>query len=364
MTNQTSDTKDAKDSLGSSQSERDPKSRAAIWNPWFWVILGVVLLLTGFAVGPRARLEIPESPVILHEVSNLDQGGTSASLGSRAEAAARLFDAGFQDQLCDSRCATRLRWQHSDKRRTPLSIVYVHGFSASPLDLHPTMDLLAESMGANLLQVRLRGHGLKGSALDNATSGEWLEDVARARGVGQLIGERTVLIGMSTGGTLATLSASSSVEGLAALVLLSPNFGVKNRAAEVLSLPWGVHIGAIFTGSSRHTWTAESDIRRMLWTSNYDLQVAAHMQAVVDAGRDLDHGSIRLPILFVVAQDDRVVSLDGIREVFENIGSKQKRLVTLTGSTRHELAGNAIAPALSPILADVIADFVNSITGP
>src|SRR5690606_29873075 len=47
----------------------------------------------------------------------------------------------------------------SSKARTPLSIVYVHGFSASKGEIRPVPDEVANSFGANIFYTRLTGHG-------------------------------------------------------------------------------------------------------------------------------------------------------------------------------------------------------------
>ena len=164
---------------------------------------------------------------------------------------------------------------------------------------------------------------------------------------------------MSTGATLATISAQAGSEGLAALVLLSPNFGVKNKAAAVLSWPWGVQMATLITGSARHSWVPESEVRRLNWTTSYSLGVAAQMQAVVDMAQGLELGDLTLPVLTVVAEVDKVVDLDAARETHERMGSPAKKFVVLPGSKRHELAGFAIDETTVGPLANIIAGFVN-----
>lgn len=277
------------------------------------------------------------------------------------EAAVAGIDADVAAEIRDPRCRSRLRWHNVPGEVTELSIVYLHGFSASPEDLHPTLDMVAESLQANLLQVRLRGHGLANDGLSKAKASQWLEDVALARKIATHIGKRTLLVGMSTGGSLAILSAMQSSDDLVGLALLSPNFGVRNQAARILTWPWGREIASLVTGSSRNRWVAESAIRAALWTTDYDLAVAAEMQAVVDAVRVLPLEELRLPALVVHSNDDQVVRIEDIRSKYQNIGSKLKLLTSLPGSTRHELAGFAIAPELSAPLADLISGFFSNV---
>ena len=47
----------------------------------------------------------------------------------------------------------------SKKAKTPLSIIYLHGFSACRLEVAPLCDIVAHDLGANLFYTRLSGHG-------------------------------------------------------------------------------------------------------------------------------------------------------------------------------------------------------------
>jgi alpha-beta hydrolase superfamily lysophospholipase len=340
------------------------------------VCLKIVLsCLVGFAIiallGPRP------TPVSLSSVSydansivvaaqkmiaELQNGSVSSEYRQqRIEAMVAEIDADVTNELRDPRCKSRLRWYGKAGDRTETSIVYLHGFSASPDDLHPTLDLLAESMQANLLRIRLRGHGLANDGLSAAKASQWLEDAAIARKIGTLIGRRTLLVGMSTGGSIALLSAIQNPEELQGLALLSPNFAVRNQGSSILTWPWGRELAAVVTGSRRHKWVPESPIRAALWTTDYDLSAAAEMQSIVDAVRGQPLSEMRVPSLVVHSNIDNVVSIEEMQAKFAEFGSPIKQLIPLGGSSRHELAGFAIAPELSSVLADVIANYFQNI---
>lgn len=327
------------------------------------VVLGFAgVLLVVIALGPRPHID-PTLPKVMRLAEpkpvgdDPDGSRAQAARADLAEQAVQQWDSAVRERLRSAGCQTRLRWNHADRRRTAVSLVYVHGFSACPQDLHPVLDRIADTLGANLVQIRLTGHGLSDSGLDGATGDDWLTDVAKGRGVGLLVGEETILVGMSTGATLVALSAAASSDGLKGLALLSPNFRVKNQAAAWLSLPWGVALGSWITGSSRHTWKAESDLRQALWTTDYHLSVVSQMQAVVDAGRRMDFGSLTLPVLMVVSRHDEVVDVKAAEDVFGRIASAQKKFEVLPGSNRHELAGHAIDDALVAPLAELVSSF-------
>ena len=50
----------------------------------------------------------------------------------------------------------------ASKAKTPLAIIYIHGFSASKNETRPVPDMAAKALGANLYLTRLTGHGIDG----------------------------------------------------------------------------------------------------------------------------------------------------------------------------------------------------------
>ena len=50
------------------------------------------------------------------------------------------------------------------RHKTPLSLVYIHGFSASRKDIAPVIESLAGTLGANAFLTRLAAHGRATSA--------------------------------------------------------------------------------------------------------------------------------------------------------------------------------------------------------
>ena len=127
-----------------------------------------------------------------------------------------------------------------DSVRTPYSVVYLHGFSATRQETAPLSEQVARALGANLFETRLTGHGLPGDSLDGVTARDWLEDAVEAFEIGRALGDSVIVIGTSTGGTLgawlATMPAIAD-DGLHSLVLISPNFGPVDRAAALLMPP-------------------------------------------------------------------------------------------------------------------------------
>jgi len=127
------------------------------------------------------------------------------------------------------------------RSKTPLSLVYIHGFSASRKDIAPVIETLAGTLGANAFLTRLAAHGrTTPTEFAAVTAQDWLDDAREALAVGRRIGHRVVLIGTSTGALLAAMAAlEDNSSDIAALVLLSPNFGLRDWRAKFISGPLG-----------------------------------------------------------------------------------------------------------------------------
>ena len=143
--------------------------------------------------------------------------------------------------------------------KTPVALVYVHGFTASRGEVAPLCDTLAARLGANLYYTRLTGHGRDADAMGEATFNDWLNDTYEAYRIGQQLGDEVVLIGTSMGGALVTwLTAQEQVEDPLATVALSPAYGLNDPSAQqtlirLAGWPWaerllqwqrGAHNGA------------------------------------------------------------------------------------------------------------------------
>jgi len=66
-----------------------------------------------------------------------------------------------------------ITWYDATGQPTPISLVYVHGFSATHKELSPMTELLAQRLQANVFYTRLRGHGRSDDAMAEASVDAW-----------------------------------------------------------------------------------------------------------------------------------------------------------------------------------------------
>ncbi|MDA1104459.1 MAG: alpha/beta fold hydrolase [Gemmatimonadetes bacterium] len=257
-------------------------------------------------------------------------------------------------------------WYDSVARaRTPIALVYLHGFSADRHELEPVVSELGSELKANVFFARLSGHGRTGNAMAEATAEDWMDDVAEAVAVGGRIGERVVLIGTSTGGTLAVWAATreEARSRLLGIVLISPNFHPRNRTSRVLLYPWGGQIARAVQGAER-CFTPLNERQREHWTTCYPTSALLPMMAFVEHVRTMDLSVITVSSLVLYSADDTVVDTretDRVLATFSGSDSRAYVVTTTTDPDGHVLAGDIMSPQSNEEVQSVIADFVRGL---
>jgi pimeloyl-ACP methyl ester carboxylesterase len=249
--------------------------------------------------------------------------------------------------------------------RTPLALVYVHGFSADRHEIEPVLSALAADHGANVFFTRLTGHGRDGAAMAEATVEAWLDDAAEAVAIGERIGERVVLVGTSTGGTLATWAAArpEAADRIAGLVLISPNFQPKDRSSRVFLYPWGGQLARLLVGPER-CFTPENEEQERHWTTCYPTTVLRTMMALVERVRTMDLSTVSAPTLVLYSSEDQVVepaeTLSAVRRMTGTTPTLYE-VTTTIDPARHVLAGDIVSPTSAAEVSAVLGSFLDAI---
>ena len=261
----------------------------------------------------------------------------------------------------------RVVWRGLTEVPTDLAIVYVHGFTASLQELRPVPDVIAESLQANLVFTRLRGHARDGAALGNARASEWREDLNEALAVARHVGRDVVIIATSTGASLVVAAAAEAPEEMdrvKGLVLVSPNFGLADPRAAALHLPAGRYwlpwlIGRQQGGEPQNPREAS------FWTSPYPTTALFPMAAISRVANRANHADITLPALFYYSEEDAIV--DGARttQVAEQWGGPVTIATPELGDgvdpDAHLIAGDIISPANTRATIDLMLSWIEGL---
>lgn len=142
----------------------------------------------------------------------------------------------------------RIIWADS-VHKTAYALVYLHGFSASIWEGDALHTEFAKRYGMNLYLARQQDHGIADkNTFKNLSPKNYLESAKEAVAIGQLIGEKVILMSCSTGGTHSLYITANNPEKVFAQILYSPNIAIANPAAKLTTMPWGEHIADALIG--------------------------------------------------------------------------------------------------------------------
>ena len=316
---------------------------------WVWrLVLLLVALAAGlWAFGPYEPLDLTAR-----------SGAATAEQFEAREAVFSDLRAGEEK---------RVIFSHASRERTPVSILYLHGFSASSEEVRPVPDKVAEALGANLVFTRFAGHGRTSpDAMGEASGTDWMIDASEALAVAREVGERVIVIATSTGGSIATLAMTQAdlAEGVAGVVMISPNFAVNNPAAPLLTFPAARSWVPLLVGE-RRSFEPRNLGQAMHWTTDYPMVATLPMARVAKAARDAEHGAIKVPLMLYFNDADRVVKAEATREVAARWGGNVTMVEAPSGADvdpyLHVVAGDIMSPGNTDGAVQAIVDWAKGL---
>lgn len=322
---------------------RMSRTRKVLYFIAFLIIAGGL----AFALGPRP---VADTTIEFSE----------ATLPDDLDQYLEQSEAGFEDLRLGSE--RQIVWAYpASQARTPLAIVYIHGFSAGPGETRPLSDLIANQLDANLYYARLTGHGRSGDAMLDGSVHAWVNDLAEAVAIGRRLGERVVIVATSTGASLATWGAAQPdlMRDVAGIVQISPNYGLQATGSGFLTMPWAEKLVPLIAGKSR-SFEPRNQMHASLWTSEYPSLALLPMAKLVELANAVDVGKIALPSLFVYSPQDKVIQPDLARSKAENWGGPTKTIEVTDSDDpgNHVIAGDALSPSTTERLAAQIAEWI------
>ena len=291
--------------------------------------LGVVV-----ALGPVPR------------VGPVDAAAIAAGVPAAAELPAWLAASEGRHPDVTPGAEKSIAWAGAVGQRTPTALVYLHGFSATRQELSPVIEDVGREVGANVFFTRYTGHGQPGARLASASATDWLADTVEAIAIGKRLGERVVVIGTSTGATLALdREARAHDPAVIGVVALSPNFGPKNSAAELVLWPWLAVVLPRVLGDRE--WEPKNELQRRYWTTKYPTDAIGPMMAAVQDARTAPLEQFAVPVLVAWSAQDEVVDARLTEAAFARLPAalrERETAVCAPGDECHVLAGEALAP--------------------
>jgi len=242
---------------------------------------------------------------------------------------------------------SKIIFADSIRKKTKYSIVYLHGFSGSAEDGAPVHEQVAKALGFNLYLPRLFAHGLNESEPLLNYSGEKSLDSAReAIAIGKILGEKVILMGTSTGCTLALTLADD--HDIAALVMYSPNIRITHPLDFIATTPWGLNLIRQIEGGNYHLMDDlnTNPYKTQYWTYRYRLEAVVEMQKLLETTMiPSTFNKVKVPVFSGFyykneIEQDLVVSVSAMKEMFQQLGTPKhlKEEKAFPNAGIHEIA--------------------------
>ncbi|MBE7179235.1 MAG: alpha/beta hydrolase [Mucilaginibacter polytrichastri] len=260
----------------------------------------ILLLIIVYFLGPKPKTPqfdtalpaIPEQPSALGDYVRQKEHRHKIKPGNEAE----------------------IVWADSAHSLTPYAFAYLHGFSASKIEGDPVHRQLAKAFGANLYLARLAEQGIDTvDAMKNFTPENQWASAREAYAIGKKLGKKVVVIGCSTGGTLA-LKLAATYPDIAGLILISPNIAINNPSAFLLNDPWGKQIAEKVFGGDNRVVDGKSPDYQKYWYTRYHVNAVVQLEELVESTMTAEtFRAVKQPVLTVFYYKDQEHQDDVVR---------------------------------------------------
>lgn len=317
-------------------------------------ILGVVVLLIGvYFLGPK-----PETPVLTPSASWTDIPDSVNQIDCYIA---------FKESKMVLKPGNEARviWADSTQpKKTKIVFMYVHGFSASPMEGDPLHREVAKKFGANLLLARVAGHGVpdSDSTYANVTADDYYQSVENYYAIAKKLGDEVVVLGTSFGGAMSLVLAANHPE-IKALMLYGPCIAIKDPNATLLDNPWGLQMARLITGSDYRDIPVMAPGHAENWSLHYRLEgVVAIQNFLTNAMNKEVFEKVKMPVFLGYyykdeEHQDNVVSVDAMKVMFEQLGTPAslKKSEAFPNSGNHVITSNLLGKLTDKPIASSVA---------
>ncbi len=281
------------------------------------VFAAAMILVILYMLGPKVERQeltvaFPEVPTRMNELANYVANREDTVIGLKPDNEAYIVWA-------DS----------SDKHKTPYSIVYIHGFSASPMEGDPVHRFLAAHFGANLFVTRLPEHGInRENGMEYLNAQALANAVGEAYQVGKSLGDEVIMIGTSMGGALTLLLASQQPD-IKALLLYSPAIRDNGQRLEAFFSPWSKKAMELTAMENKVLYQKRSGDKLAFWSDQ--IHVNGYESLAVLLYSEMNENTfkeIRQPLFLGYyfkndQEQDFVVSVPKMLEMYDQVSTPE-----------------------------------------
>jgi len=236
----------------------------------------------------------------------------------------------------------------STHAQTEYVLLYLHGFSASRMEGYPINEDFPKRYGCNAYLSRLASHGLiTDNPLIDMTPDRLYESAKQALVIAGQLGQKVIIMGTSTGGTLALKLAADFPDMVYGLILYSPNIKIKSKASILLSKPWGLQVARLnFGGDFRESKEDPSSEPCKYWYCRYRAEGPVYLQQLIDATmKKVIFAKVKCPLFMGYyfkdkQHQDQTVDIKAALEMFQQVSTPdtEKRAQAFPEAGGHVIA--------------------------
>ncbi|MBS1628280.1 MAG: alpha/beta hydrolase [Bacteroidetes bacterium] len=300
---------------------------------WFKKIVAIIsILLIIYLLGPK-----PSTPVYNINLPSIPENSAALLNYIQTNESAHKIKPDNE---------ARIIWNNDSlKEKTEYAIVYLHGFSASQEEGNPVHKNIAKQFGCNLYLYRLSQHGIDTTdELQNLTADNYWESAKTAYTIGKQLGDKVILMGTSTGASLA-LQLAATYPDIAGLILISPNIEINDPNAWVLNNHWGLQIARMVLKSKYRDITNKPNDYKKYWNTHYRLESAVALEELLETTMNkTTFAKVTQPTLTLyyykdAQHQDNVVKVGAIEKMFNELATpaNEKRLIAVPNAENHVL---------------------------
>ena len=323
-----------------------------------YMLIGIVVLIILYWVGPRVeRQELnKELPFVKTGIEGIE----GYIEGREAELPIKEGN------------ESRIVWADTAGMPTEYVLLYLHGFSASSYEGSGVTYDFVKEFGVNAYLPRLAAHGLEDDEpLLEMTPARLYHSAKEALVVAHKLGEKVLVMGTSTGCTLALMLAADFPELVDGLILYSPNIKIRNTFAPLLSGPWGLQLSRLAHGGKYAVTEDEPESDNCkYWNCRYRVEAQVYLQQLLDMRMNRkEFAKVHQPVFMGYyyldkKHQDETVSVKAALRMFDELGtpSNQKEKVAFPGAGAHVI-GCELTSRSVPAVKEATFDFVRRILG-
>ena len=316
-----------------------------------FLVLVILIVIVVYLLGPKPpKAELNKNlPSISASISNIDV----------------FVELNDKELTLKPDNESRIIWANDTvKERTSYSLLYLHGFSASWYEGYPANVEFARYFGCNAYFPRLASHGIETEdALIEMTPDRLWESAKEALMVSRTIGKKVIIMSTSTGGTLALKLAADFPEYVDGLILYSPNIRIRNKAAFLLSKPWGLQIGRRFAKGKYRIVNDDFDSKYCkYWNCKYRMEAVVFLQQLVEETmNNQTFNNVNTPVFLGYyykdkTHQDTIVKVSAELKMFDQLATPPESKVKFAfpEAGDHVIASELKSGAYKDVIAETI----------